>query len=479
MSDAANSGSGGGGGEVVRGNGHAPGQGLGEAMPSVRPDVQPARPGDFKRMMRERDNAARNPPAKPAAPTPQKPAEVPTRRSHIAEFSERLEAKQQAPVEPNAPKPTKGENMGDPNQLKEPGNLEKPAGEEQGADTEPGEQEQQPQAEEPTALDDLAALNKFREWETSDMFPEELNDKLHEVKVNGQLRYVDTNELRQGYMRGGDYRRFYQEAQQHMQQAQQVQQSMRQHFEQVRDPKTMLELYERNGYGDTLLQVAHMIADRERGNMRIVRAAMTAEMQRLGVQDDRDHRIQQVKTDTEARIKKMNEAENLARRTEFDKQQLQQEKDAREKQSRMQENQALYERQLNQLRPNAFKAYGLKDTEGNRAALARHIGNVIAVHGFEGNVTRALVMEAAADLRDELDQRMAAEQGQGGAMSPEDWKRASLHQKGEVQRNTGRVLPPNRAGLGGGKPLGNLGGKQRGTVRDLETMVRNNRLRPQ
>jgi hypothetical protein len=313
----------------------------------------------------------------------------------------------------------------------------------------------------------MAALQKFREWEQSDMFPEELEGKLHEVKVNGQLRYVDTGELRQGYMRGGDYRRFYQEAQTQVQQAQQVQQSMRQHFEQVKDPKTMLELYERNGYGDTLLQVAHMIADRERGNMRLVKAAMHAEMQRLGVQDDRDHRIQQIKTETEDRIRKMYEAENLARRVEFDKQQLQQEKDAREKQARMQENTKLYENQLNQLRPNAFKAYGLKDTEANRAALARHIGNVIAVHGFEGNVTRQLVMEAAADLKDEIDQRMASEQG-AGAMSPEAWKASQ-------RQNTGRVLPPNRAGLGGGRPLGNLGGQQRGSASDLVKFVRDQR----
>ena len=109
--------------------------------------------------------------------------------------------------------------------------------------------------------------------------------KLHELKANGVTRYVDTKELKQGYIRGVDYRRFHAEAQAVSQQHQRYQQSMQQHFEQIRDPGQMLEIYERNGFGDTLYQVATLIAERDREDRGMVRAAGIDIMQRKGIND--------------------------------------------------------------------------------------------------------------------------------------------------------------------------------------------------
>jgi hypothetical protein len=416
-------------------------------MPSVTAKER-AGISDFKRIMAEKNEAPRAP-------------QQPTRRSHIAEFSAKLEAKQQAPTAPNEPRDRPGEkpeNMGDPNQLKEPGNLEV----DPEAPPAEGEVPEEQEAAPPDALDDLSAIQKFREWEQGDMFPEELEGKLHELKANGQVRYVDTKELKQGYIRGVDYRRFHTEAQQVSQRAEQREQAMQQHFEAIRDPEQMLEIFERQGYGETLEKVAYKLAERIRDDRAVVNAAMRAAMERLGTNDPNHRDVAAVAERTLAALKRTREVENRERRLAFEQSQLENTKKQAQSTQNQKEYHALYENQLNQLRPNAFKAYGIKDTVANRQALARHLGNVISSKGFTGNITRDLVMEAASDLNEERADTLQREQSLGGAMSPQQW---------QAQRAQGQALPPNRLAVGGGKPNGNTAGKTRGSVRDLEAMI--------
>lgn len=453
--------------EIVRGEGRAPGESAGEQMPSIDPNAGRAGLGDFQRMMREKNEAARNGGKRPQAPA-QKQEAPPTSRSHVASFSERLEASQQAPVNPNEPRESgKPENMGDPNQLKEPGNVEPQAGDEK-QQTKPEEGEQPP--EEQQALDDRGALEKFRQWEKDDMFPEELLGKMHEVKVNGQMRYVDGKELRQGYMRGGDYRRLSNEAQRHIADAQQYRQSIDQHFQAIRDENQMLEIYERNGYGQTLEKLADLVQARRQRRQQIVEGAGIAAMRALGLQRaDWNHKdVQAAMQQAEQEIMAAHEASIEKRRLAFERQQFDQSRQQQESTQRQQELAAVYERQLSQLRPNAFRAYGLQDTPGNRQALARHIGNNISVHGFKGDITRELVMQAAADLRDEQDDIRARERN-ADMQQPGNFKAA-------IRGNGAAPLPPQRLGGGAGQPLGNTNGKQRGSLRDLEDMVRKSRF---
>lgn len=468
-------------GGVFRGPGVVPGQGPGEAMPDVPKDVKPASAGDFQRILRERDNAA----AQRANQPQQQPA--PSARGRVASFSERLEASQQAPVGPNDPKPEKpAPGLHEGNQAK-PANSQQPdpAASEQradGSETDPSlegsPQDGTQEPAEPDALDDMAALAKFREWEQAEFFPDELLSKLHEVQVDGRLEYVDGNELRQGYTRGGAARKMVAEAKQQMQVAQQHQQSMRQHFEEVRDPRNMLAIYERQGYGETLYEVAKLIAERDKGDRMQIRGAMIAEAQKLGIQLDmdgawaRDHRVQRVATEIEQRIKRQRVVDNENQRLQFERQQFEARQRAEQDEKQAQQDGAVLKRQVDQLRPLALKAYGIPSNQSNVQLFNVYLSRLIHAQGLEnGNITRKMVMEAGQDTLDELNRQARAGQS-GGEMTPEQWK---AQQAGRQPQ--GRPLPANRMGLGGGKPNGQLAGQQRGRASDLEAKVRANRMR--
>ncbi|HEX6464225.1 MAG TPA: hypothetical protein VFZ98_07230, partial [Vicinamibacterales bacterium] len=91
ISTSLSSGGPSGGGDVVRGEGNAPGQGPGEEMPAVTTTERKSL-SDFKRDMEAKNNA------------PARAAQPPTAKSRVGAFSEALERRQQAPVMPNEPR---------------------------------------------------------------------------------------------------------------------------------------------------------------------------------------------------------------------------------------------------------------------------------------------------------------------------------------------------------------------------------------
>lgn len=460
MSEAANSG----GGEIVRGNGHAPGQSLGEPMPDVKPGTQPGSLQDMKSYFEQKNQQARQPAQR-----------QPQARGKVAEFSAKLEASQQAPVAPNEakPQPRRPENQGDPNQLKAPpeqapqGDPQQVQGEQEQQQAE-GEQEPEAQA----SLADQEALAKYREWEKDEFFPEDLLGKLHEVKGNGITHYVDGNELRQGYIRGLDYRRGQEQAKAVEARANQREQAWHQHFEDVRDPEKMLEIYERQGYGETLEGVARLVAQRMQGERDMVLAAGESYMRRHGIQDPNHHDVRKAMDAMQSRLKEQRNVAMESKKLAWEKQQLQQQRAQQQSQENQQQYAAQYERSLNQLRPLAFRAYGISDSQGTRMALLRHLGSVIDAEGFKGEITRDLVMKAAEGLSDEQRQQRALESGAANALTPEQWKA----QQRSAAAGNGRPLAPRVAGGGGGQPLGTLAGRKAGSLADLERMVRDGRL---
>lgn len=456
ISTSLSTGSSGGGGEVVRGEGNAPGQSAGEVMPPVTTTERKSL-SDFQRDMAEKN-------ARAAARTQQQPQ---TAKSRIGAFSDALEKRQQAPVAPH-----EARQPGQPEETpKEPPEVPQLAEPDPNAPLEQqaAEGEEQPAEQQALTLDDKAALEKYRQWEQDDMFPAELESKLHELKVNGQTRYVPTTELKQGYMRGGDYRRFYGEVQQREQAVARKDQAMQAHFEAIRDPEQMLEIYERNGYGETLMKVAEKLQERQRYRQGIIEGAGIAAMRALGMrQADWNHKdVQAAMQRAQADLERAHAADIKQRQLEFREHQLNQQQQQTASQQRMQEYSQLFERQLNQLRPNAFRAYGIPDTAGHRQGLARHLSNVIKTPEFaqqfaaSNEITRAMVMAAAADLKQENDDSKQRERG--------------LDLQSMRPAGGGKPLPPNRIAAGGGAPLGNLGGRKQGSLADLEAMVRRSR----
>lgn len=452
-----------GGGGIVRGNGHAPGQNLGEAMPDIPQGVKPAALADFRKVMNERNQSARGGQQQPSA------------RNRVADFSKQLEAKQQAPSKPGAERGQEGqqaktEQMGDPNQVKEPGNLETPPAED-GNEQQTTETDGNEQQSEPGRLSDQEALARYREWEQSDMFPEDMAERWkYEVKTNGIVGYVDTKELKQGYIRGVDHRRGFAEAQAVHQRAAQERQQHNQHWEDIKDPQKLLDSHERRGYGDTLLEVARIIARRDQKDRMQVNGAGYAAMQQYGTNDPNDHRVVAAMKEMHESIRQTRQHKMEADRVAYERQQLQQAQQDQHREARVQEHHAVYERQLNQLRPLVFKAFGMADNAKNRGTYLKHLGAVIGQQKLPAEgITRELAMLAGRDMAEERESEGGDRPPVG--LTPEQWARIQKEKAGR-----GDVLPPSRTGGGGGQPRGQLGGERK-SLRDLENMVRENRFR--
>lgn len=442
--------------EIVRGEGHAPGQGLGEEMPSIKPTTERASLSDFARIMREKNEGKPTTFDPNAARTPREgaPKQPETASSRMGKFQDALDAKQN-PERAEKPEAAPAEQTVESDEPEQQGQVE--------------ELEQEPQTA--VGLDDQAALTKFREWEQSDLFPEELADRLHELTMNGRTEYVDTKELRRGYQRGSESRRVWAEAQQLQAQAQTNEQHQQRFFEAIKDPGQMLSILERNGYGDTLEQVAFMIAERLDGDRTIIRAAADAMVARLGLPaGSYEHRdVAETIKRTEARLKSTRAAE-LREQQIAHREAMQAEREkAAEQQKNTAEWSQVYERQLNQLRPLALRAYGIKENKANNDAFKRHLLAVVTQANAE-NITRDLCLEAAKDLYEELQDARTSGQGETRpeALSPQAWAAQ------RAQRRP-KPLPATRMGGGAGKPNGGLGGVKRGSLSDLEAMVARSR----
>lgn len=458
-------------GEIVRGNGHAPGQTLGVPMPSVTTNERGGL-DDFERTMRakneEADRAARE--------RVQGQQRGQTSKGRIAEFQQKLDdrtaqlrGEAQPPADPEPEETPESAPSAEPEQ--------------------PEQDKQQAQPEndndEASPLDDKQALEKFREWDKSDLFPQELENKwLTEVKPNGNVQYVTHSELKRGYLRGIDWARMGEQHKQMQTQLQGYEAERQQHFEAIRDPQKMLEIYERNGYSDTLYQVATLIAERDAQDRSIIRAAGLAEAQRLGYTPqnihaaDRDARVLAAIDRAKQGIARMRQVEIDARRVEYDRSQLQARQNAVQHETSVNQLSQQYTNQLNQLRPAALRAYGFRMNDANVAAFNRHLGKIIGIMGkLQSGITREMAMDAAKNLRDEQDEIRENEQrlasGNGNAtMTPKEWR---ARQQAESRS---QALPPGRRGAGNGQALGANGGQpQRGSLKDLEQMVRNNRMR--
>lgn len=467
--------------EIVRGEGHAPGQGPGEVMPTVQTTERASLDSMRDHFARKNEEAEARARGGGVSQRSQPNGQPQTTSSRIGEFSKQLEQRQQQMAngaDPNAPVPQEGE-------------TEQTQGEEQSTEGDkPAEGEEAAAA---LAVDDKTALEKFREWSDSDLFPDEMADKwLHELTVSGQTKYVDTKELRQGYMRGGDARKMYTEAQTMDRRAAAREQAFQQHFEAIRDPKTFLEMYSRNGYGREWKEsVAKLIASEVRDRRGICEAAGLAAMHRIGVNDWNHVDVQRAMATAEQNWNRMQDAGDYERRLQFERDQLTQQQQQTTHQQQTEQHKAHYDAVINQLRPVGFRAHGIKDTPANRQAMYRHIGNVvsplIAAKQFDGNLTREHILQAAQDLREELDDELAGERALDNPAAPPQGTAANVNgtrngmtaqqqraaQQAAARRS--RALGGNRMGIGGGKPMGGAASQKRGSLDDLEAMVRRSR----
>ena len=414
-----------------------------QPMPAVPPNVERMRPSEFIQARREGKLG------------PQAPQQPPTRSERLGEVARALEGRDTPPSE-KAP---------------EQAPQEPPAEGEQATVAEP---------EAPTeaaAPDDAALFEALRKAKTEGVFDPVLADgMLHEVNADGQLRYVDYNELVSSYQRQAPINRRLKEVTQREQVIQRERQSMKEHFEAIRDPAQFDEIYSRNGYDEQLDQLAEIRVARKAESKALIIAAGVRAARQVGYTQeqidagaaDRDHRVI-------GAMKAADEQQKRARALEIENRRLaheaQQARAAIESQKHEQETAHWHEtfsRQLGQLRPGSLAAHGIKDTEQVRVAFLRHLQEVIQTTplGPDG-ITRQHTMLAARSLKEEQEDQQAREGG--GHLSPAEWK---AQQAAEARR---RQLPANRMGTGAGRPVGS-GQPERLRPSDLAAARRNGKL---
>lgn len=451
--------------EVVRGNGVAPGQPTGQPMPSVATDERKSL-SDMRRHLAAKNAEAGQPkpdPRRPVAQTRAQPGAQAAPRSAGDRMAQFDAAQQQQ--RPGGGQKPQGD---DEQQARQPGQAAGQAPEPvlDGDDQPPAEVADAPEGEQQAGpgddLSDADAAARYREMLAGGFAPPELDGLQHEVKVDGRVMYVDSNELRQGYMRGGGARAMVQRAQQAMGQAQQVQQRWQQHFESARDPQYLHDTYEREGYGEVLDQVAHMRLKHWKEQREVVRAAGLAAMQRFGVDSVNDARVQDAMRNAQTSLKRARDAEIQMQRVQWQQQQLQQQQRDAEQKREAEQSHSHWSQQISQLRPLAFRANGIHDNGPNRTRFAEHLVAIVQTQpGRVTNITRDMCLEAAQALADE----MAAREG-GGQQAGQ--------QVGQRQPARRQPLNPGRLALGAGKPHGQQAERKRGS--DFAAEFRRRRL---
>lgn len=273
--------------------------------------------------------------------------------------------------------------------------------------------------DQPAPPSDAELLAKAREWQTSDYLPDDFLGKLVEVEIkldDGSKRteIVTAKELKDGYLRQSALSRAQTRIHHERQQMQQRDTNVRNHFERIQDPDVFLSEYENRGYGKVLEQVAIRIAERRRDERDYVNAAGIAVMQRYGC-DQNDRRVFEAMQRAEKQIAQTREHEIELRRIQAERDQLAQQAKQQDRNTNVQALAATMRKQLDQLRPMAFRAFRIHDNPATQKEFARHILAHMEVAGSY-EVTRDAVMTAARTLSEELeDARQRARQIQNGA----------------------------------------------------------------
>lgn len=270
-----------------------------------------------------------------------------------------------------------------------------------------------PEVPDTPPVPDVDLLAKARDWQASEYLPEEFLGKLIEVEIkldDGSKRteLVTAKEMRDGYLRQSALSRAQTRIHQERQQMHARDQNVRAHFEKIRDPDAFLQEYEDRGYGPVLEAVAVRIAERRVMDRDMVAAAGIAAMQRYQC-DENDRRVWESKQRADREIRAQREREVELRRIQAERDALASRSRVDDQQAGVAEMAATYRKQLEQLRPIAFKAFRVHDNPATQKEFARHLLAQLEVAG-NYEITRDAVMTAARTLSEELADRDAARQ---------------------------------------------------------------------
>lgn len=284
-------------------------------------------------------------------------------------------------------------------------------------------------------LDGDALFAKAKEWRDSPTLPKDFDDRLVEQKVIGldgkkTTQMVTVAELKENGMRQYDYSRAGDMIRSKDADLGRRESRMNEHFESINDPKEFLQRHEDMGYSEVLDAALLEYAERKQRERSMIRAAGIAEMQRLGC-DENDRRVWKVMEETEAEIADARKSKIENRRLSREQKSFEENRKQAELDARTQQSSASLKKSLDQLRPVAFKAYGVADNGANETDFYRHLKSVTDNdREWDGEVISIQhCMRAAEGLAQELGDR------RGHNPKPANGK--------------GQPLPPTRLGGSG------------------------------
>jgi hypothetical protein len=273
-------------------------------------------------------------------------------------------------------------------------------------------------APEAPAIADGELLAKAREWQANDYLPDEFLNKLVEVEIKlddgtKRTQLVTAKEMKDGYIRQSALSRAQTRIHHERQQMQARDTNVRAHFERIQDPDTFLAEYENRGYGQVLENVAIRIAERRVAEREHVNAAGIAAMHKFGC-DQNDRRVFDAMQRAERQIAESREHALELRRVAAERDQLASQRKREDHDGGVREMAVSMRKQLDQLRPMAFRAHRIHDNPATQKDFARHLLAQMEVAGSY-EVTRDAVMNAARTLSEELEdsRRPAAPQANG------------------------------------------------------------------
>jgi len=251
------------------------------------------------------------------------------------------------------------------------------------------------------------AAEKWKALEDSPELPEDLMGKLVKVKNGDREWMVDIKEAINGYQRLNESTRRSQELDGREERIQQSEHQIRGFFESLKDPNNLIEVMDRQ-LGPQVLDQALAIRQAQRDeDISLIEAAGFVTMRRFNV-DKTDPRVREAMLATKRRIERERQLDLEQRKLLARNRELESNRQAEDQTRRVQEAQATYKRQLDQLVPTAFKAARIRDNEKNRRA---HVGHLHALMKKENTatITRDLVAAAARALREDLEDARAEE----------------------------------------------------------------------
>lgn len=275
----------------------------------------------------------------------------------------------------------------------------------------PPAEAQPPEGTPQVSKEDLDLLAKFKAWMAGESIPEDLLAKLPVPLKNGEeIEYESLDEVRAGRMRQREFIRSQQKFDQERQQWAQEKGFYEGHFNAIFSDENegaaggdaMYEIYTRAGKRRQLLALGKKLALEEQEDIDGANGAGYAVMNRLGVKDPKDYRVQEaIKREWERR-QRDRESGARSRALEFENQRLKQQTEQRQQENQSQEHWATQRKALEQLRPRAFEALGLAhDNPLHRQTFDMYLNAVIQQEKVN-KVTPELVMKAARAAMEEL-----------------------------------------------------------------------------